>query len=253
MWAQHFPGRAIMRIDNDIAIIVPMANEEPEFALFTEELKSALDRLGTGRVYFIVDDVSEDRTLPLCNELSKDDPRFVTLYAPENRNVVDAYLRGYREAFENGHAIIIEMDAGMSHDPKAIPLFLRVLNEGNECAFGCRFVSGGSMQNSNFNRYFLSRFGTILANALLGTRMRDMTSGFEGFHRHIVKEILAHRFHSTAHFFQTELRYLLRNKKFAEVPIRYATPSPRVSRGAVRNAIGVLLYYFFRRMALRAP
>ena len=44
-----------MRIDNDIAIIVPMANEEPEFALFTEELKSALDRLGTGRVYFIVE------------------------------------------------------------------------------------------------------------------------------------------------------------------------------------------------------
>ena len=242
-----------MRFDNDFAIIVPMANEEPDFGPFAAELKAALDRLEAGRVYFIVDDVSKDRTLMLCRELSESDPRFVTIYAPKNRNVVDAYLRGYREAFDIGHRIIIEMDAGMSHDPKAIPLFLRTLREGNECAFGSRFMSGGSMQNSNFRRYFLSRFGTILANTLLGTRMSDMTSGFEGFHHHIVKEFLDHRFRSKAHFFQTELRYLLRKKKFAEVPIRYTTPSPSVSRGAVRNAIGVLLYYFLRRVARRPP
>lgn len=239
--------------DDDFAIIVPMANEEPEFALFTEELKAALTRLKTGRVYFIVDDVSKDRTRRLCEELSESDPRFITVYAPENRNVVDAYLRGYREAFDKGHPIIIEMDAGMSHDPKAIPMFLRALTEGNECAFGSRFMEGGSMRSANFRRYFLSRFGTFLANALLGTRMSDMTSGFEGFHRHIVKELLGHRLRSRAHFFQTEVRYLLRTKKFAEVPINYITPSPRVSRGTVRNAVFVLLYYFFRRVALRAP
>jgi dolichol-phosphate mannosyltransferase len=242
-----------MRFDNDFAIIVPMANEEPDFGPFVAELKAALDRLEAGRVYFIVDDVSKDQTLMLCRELSESDPRFVTIYAPKNRNVVDAYLRGYCEAFDKGHRIIIEMDAGMSHDPKAIPQFLRVLNEGNECAFGSRFISGGSMQNATIRRYFLSRFGTILANALLGTKLSDMTSGFEGFHRHIVKELLGRRFRSKAHFFQTELRYLLRKKKFAEVPIRYTTPSPSVSRGAVRNAIGVLLYYFLRRVARRPP
>ena len=242
-----------MRYDDDFAIIVPMANEGPDFGPFVNELKAVLDRLKKGRVYFIVDDVSTDNTLALCKSLSENDKRFVTVYAPEDRNVVDAYLRGYREAFDNGHPIIIEMDAGMSHDPMAVPSFLGALEQGNECAFGSRFMKGGSMQNSSFKRFALSRGGTLLANALLGTKLSDMTSGFEGFHRHIVKELLDHKFRSTAHFFQTELRYFLRSKKFAEVPIHYKTPSPRVSRGAIRDSIGVLLYYFLRRMARREP
>jgi Glycosyltransferases involved in cell wall biogenesis len=243
-----------MKTEDNFAIIVPMANEEPAFFFFINELKAVLDRLEAGRVYCIVDDVSKDRTLALCKVLSESDKRFVTVYAPDGRTVVDAYLRGYREAFDNGHKIIIEMDAGMSHDPGAVPLFLRALNEGNECVFGSRFMKGGSMRDSGFRRFVLSRVGTFLANALLGTKLTDMTSGFEGFHRHIVKELLDHRFRSRAHFFQTEVRYFLRRKKFVEVPICYGTPSPRVSGGAVRNAVGVLLYYFLRRVALcRVP
>lgn len=239
-----------MRYDDNFAIVVPMANEESGFSSFVNALKIVLDQLKKGLIYCIVDDISEDRTLALCKALSESDRRFITIYAPENQNVVDAYLRGYREAFNNGHRIIIEMDAGMSHDPKSIPLFLRTLNEGNDCVFGSRFVSGGSIKNCGFKRYFLSRTGTLLANALLGTKMSDMTSGFEGFQRHIVKELLDHRFRSRAHFFQTEVRYLLRNKKFAEIPICYSAPSPIVTRGAVRNAISVMLYYFLQRVAL---
>jgi dolichol-phosphate mannosyltransferase len=237
------------RINDNFAIIVPLANEEPDFVPFTDELKAVLNGLKTGRVYFIVDDVSTDGTLTLCKGLSENDKRFVTVYAPEDRNVADAYLRGYREAFNNGHRIIIEMDAGMSHDPKAIPMFLHALEE-SECVFGSRFMKGGSMQNTGLSRYILSRGGTMLANILLGTKLTDMTSGFEGFHRHVVKELLDRRFRSRGHFFQTEVRYFLRLKKFVEVPVHYATPSPRVSRGAIRNAIIVLLYYFFRRLAL---
>jgi dolichol-phosphate mannosyltransferase len=239
-----------MYYDSNFAIVVPMANEEKEFDVFALELRNILTKLHAGMIYFIVDNASKDRTIELCQELSKQDSRFITVYAPENKNVVDAYLRGYREAYNRGHDIVVEMDAGLSHDPKAIPMFLRVLDEGNECAFGSRFINGGSIQDSNIYRYFLSKFGTILSNGLLGTRMRDMTSGFQAFHRHIVKEIIDHPFRSKAHFFQTELRYLLRRKRFAEVPIHYSSPSPRVSRKAVRNAVSVLLYYFFKRVTL---
>jgi len=43
--------------------------------------------------------------------------------------VVDAYMRGYREAFKNNHDLIIEMDAGLSHDPETIPAFLTALTK----------------------------------------------------------------------------------------------------------------------------
>ncbi len=231
------------------AIVVPMANEEADFKPFIEMLNLVIAELNPGNVYLVVDTVSKDRTLELCREVSAKDSRYVTVWAPENRNVVDAYVKGLRTAYDAGHDLIIEMDAGLSHDPRAVPMFLRVLNEGNECAFGSRFINGGSMGDSPFNRRFLSKFGTILANLLLGTRLFDMTSGYQGFHRDVVAKIIQHEFKSTAHFYQTELRYLLRKRRIYEVPIHYQAPSPRVSSKAIRNAYRTLLYYFFQRLA----
>ena len=234
------------------AAVIPMANEENGFSIFSGEMTRVLDRLETGAVYIVVDSVSKDRTWELCKQLSEKDPRYRAIWAPENRNVVDAYLRGFKEAYNNDHEIIIEMDAGMSHDPKAIPMFLSVLNEGNECAFGSRFINGGSMADSPIKRRLLSRVGTLLANSLLGTRMYDMTSGFQGFHSHIIGKLLKYQFLSTAHFYQTEVRYLLRNHSYAEIPIHYKAPSPRVSRNAIRNSLKVLAFYFYYRISGRS-
>lgn len=242
-----------MYFGNNWALIIPLANEEDEFETFIQALRSTLDRLNSGTVYLVVDTVSKDRTLELCKALEATDPRFVAVWAPENRNVVDAYIRGYRAAYDHGHEFIIEMDAGLSHDPRAIPMFLRVLNEGNECAFGSRFINGGSITESNYKRTVLSKVGTVLSNVLLGTRMYDMTSGYQGFHRDIVRRFLAYQLLSKAHFYQTELRYLLRFTRYAEIPIHYKAPSPRVSQRAISNSISVLLHYFKLRLTGRQP
>ena len=234
------------------AVVVPMANEEEGFDLFISELTAILDRLGTGAVFIVIDKVSNDRTLSLSQQLSGRDPRFHTVWAPDNKNVVEAYLRGFQEALDHGFEIIIEMDAGMSHDPKAIPMFLRVLNAGNECAFGSRYINGGPMFDSHLKRKALSRGGSMLANLLLGTRLADMTSGYQGFHAHVVKKLLGYQLRSTAHFYQTEVRYLLRRHRLMEVPIHYKAPSPRVSKSAIRNAWQTLLFYFLQRLSGQA-
>ncbi len=232
----------------NFAVVIPMANEQKDFHPFVTSLTEVLNMLECGKVYFVVDKVSKDSTLELCNEISTIDNRFITVWAPENKNVVDAYIKGYKAALKNGHEIIIEMDAGLSHDPKALPMFLRVLNEGNECAFGSRFINGGSICDSSWKRTFLSKFGTILSNLLLGTKMCDMTSGFQGFHANIVEKIVEYNLLSKAHFYQTELRYLLRKSRYAEIPIHYRAPSPSVSRKAILNSISVLSHYFRLRL-----
>jgi dolichol-phosphate mannosyltransferase len=219
----------------------------------TSSLVSVLDRLASGTVYFIVDQASKDRTVELCQAMSAKDSRFQTVWTPQNRNVVDAYLNGYRHALAAGHKFIIEMDGGLSHDPRALPMFLRVLNEGNECAFGSRGINGGSMTTSSPTRRFLSNFGTFLANLMLGTRMKDMTSGYQGFQSYVVGAFLAYPLKSTAHFYQTELRYLLRHTRYMEVPIHYRAPSPSVSRKAIMNSLSTLLYYTRKRFGSNPP
>ncbi len=191
--------------------------------------------------------------MELCTALAKTDSRYVTIWAPENRSLVDAYLRGFREALAQGHTYIIEMDAGLSHDPRALPMFLRVLTEGNECAFGSRYINGGSMADSPPRRRFLSKGGTLAAQWLLGARMADMTSGFQGFHRRILSKLVDYPLLSRAHFYQTEVRHLLRNTRWMEVPIHYRAPSPRVSQKAIRNSVEVLFHYFFKRLSGHSP
>lgn len=232
---------------------MPLANEEPDFAEFARVFTNVLDQMKSGIVYLVVDNVSKDRTLDLCRELSVKDPRFVAIWAPENRSIVDAYMRGLREGLERGHDIIIEMDAGLSHDPRALPMFLRVLTEGNECAFGSRYINGGSMADSPFFRRFLSKGGTIAAKVLLGAKLSDMTSGYQGFRRDVLERLIKYPLRSRAHFYQTEVRHLLRHSRLMEVPIHYRAPSPRVSNKAIRNSIDVLLYYFFKRLTGQSP
>ncbi len=235
------------------AVVVPLANEECELPHFEEALRTVMDGLEGGRVYLIVDRVSTDRTLECCRELELRDPRFITKWHPENRNVVDAYINGFKAALGDGHEIIIEMDGGLSHDPRAIPAFLRALNEGNDCAFGSRYINGGSMVDSPLPRRILSKGGTLLAQLLLGSKLADMTSGFQAFRRSVLVKVVNHPLRSRAHFYQTELRHLLRRQKYIEVPIHYRAPSPRVSRGAIRNSLATLGYYFLRRIQNRSP
>jgi dolichol-phosphate mannosyltransferase len=238
---------------NNWAAVIPLANEEAELPEFAAVLRGVMDAAGGGTIYFIVDRASKDRTLECCQELAKLDSRMITKWIPENRNVVDAYLNGFREAIKDGHEIIIEMDGGMSHDPRAIPAFLRALNEGNDCAFGSRYINGGSMVDSPFRRRLLSKGGTLLARWLLGAKLADMTSGFQAFRRSVLLKVVDYPLRSRAHFYQTELRYLLRHQKLIEVPIHYRAPSPRVSHGAIRNSIAGLAYYFAKRLAGNSP
>jgi len=238
---------------NNWAVVVPLANEEADLPAFAAALQDVMDAAGGGTAYLIVDRVSKDRTLECCKELSGKDPRFITKWLPKNRHIVDAYINGFRAALHDGHEIVIEMDGGLSHDPRAIPAFLRALNEGNDCAFGSRYMNGGSMVDSPLRRRLLSKGGTLLAQWLLGACLADMTSGFQGFRRAILLKVVDYPLRSTAHFYQTELRHLLRNQKLIEVPIHYRAPSPRVSKGAIRNSVAVLIHYLLRRLQGRSP
>ncbi|MDT8390812.1 MAG: glycosyltransferase family 2 protein [Lentisphaeria bacterium] len=162
------------------------------------------------------------------------------VWAPENRCVVDAYFRGYREAYDAGAEWILEMDGGLSHLPEEIPRFIQAMESGVDFAGGSRFVSGSAYRESRFARWLTSRGGTWVSNVLLGTKMKDMTSGFECFSRAAMKLVLSHGVRSKAHFFQTEIRYLMHRLNWVEVPITYSRPSKSVGKNSLKDAVKCL-------------
>lgn len=221
-----------------LGVVIPLANEEDTVEkLLTEVLQNLLPG---DQVFCIFDNACKDSSLSLVKNMSKDDSRIVPVWAPENRSYVDAVLRGYREALENDCEWILEMDGGFSHLPSQIPRFIEAMSEGYDFAAGSRYVEGG-VSNGRFSRHLISKGGTIVTNLLTGTRMKDMTSGFECFTRETLEYVLAKGIKSRAHFFQTEVRHMLHHKKWIEIPITYSDPSPSVGTGVLLDALKNLL------------
>lgn len=223
-----------------LGIACPMANEGTEAVRFVREVLEQCNGFRSVRFFAVLDKATTDNTLELLREYALTEPRLEVIWAPENRCAVDAYIRGYREALAAGSDWVLEIDAGFSHRPADIPQFFTVMQKGYDCVFGSRFMPGGSIRRSSLKRYFISRCGTILTNLMLGTRLHDMTSGFELFSRRALEGVLQIGIRSRAHFFQTEIKVYCRNLKITEVPIQYQAASPRLRASAVKEALAQL-------------
>ncbi|HEX8722601.1 MAG TPA: hypothetical protein VF736_18435, partial [Pyrinomonadaceae bacterium] len=140
---------------------------------------------------------------------------------------------------------VLEIDAGFSHQPSDIPRFFEKMSEGFDCVFGSRFCPGGAVTESPLKRRVISRGGTLLTNLLLGTRLTDMTSGFELFSRAALQRVLRRGVNSRGHFFQTEIKAHCHGLRVAEVPIHYRAASPSVNNGVLKDAF-VNLWRLFR-------
>ncbi len=217
-----------------LGIAMPLANEESTIVTFLEQVLTQLGR--EDAVYCVLDRVCKDRTRELVEQIHQRDARVNCVWAPENRCVVDAYFRGYREAMAGGSQWVLEMDGGGSHEPAGISQFIAAMEAGYDLAAGSRFCPGGRY-SGRFSRYALSKGGTLLANRVLGTRMYDMTSGYECFSRRAMQAILDHGVRSRAHFFQTEIRYMLHDWRWIEIPIHYRNPSKSVGSSSIREAL----------------
>jgi len=217
-----------------LGIVTPLANEENTIDEFLDRVLPHL--MGQDKIFCVLDNACKDKTKEKVEKTSQKDKRVILVWAPENRCAVDAYFRGYREALKDNCDYILEMDGGLSHLPEEIPKFIDAMEKGIDFAAGSRFVKGGKYVTAG-KRYLLSWGGTLLSNLLLGTKMKDMTSGFECFSNKAMKYILDKGVKSKAHFFQTEIRFYLRDWKWQEIPITYSNPSESVEGSTIKEAL----------------
>jgi dolichol-phosphate mannosyltransferase len=220
-----------------LGVAVPLANEEETIGNFLDRVLVHLQ--AQDRVYCVLDNMCKDRTRAIVSERSAQDPRIVLVWSPENRCVVDAYFAGYRAAYGDGCEWILEMDGGLSHPPEEIPLFIKGMESGCDFVGGSRYLPGGT-HKSPWNRVLVSKGGTLLARLLLNAKMTDMTSGFECFNRKAMQLVLKNGVASKANFFQTEIRFMMHDLRWMEVPIGYQNQNFRIGRSSIREAFRIL-------------
>jgi glycosyltransferase involved in cell wall biosynthesis len=218
-------------------IVMPVANEG-------DTMGEVLDRiLGLPyddlSIYPVVDDYSTDNTAEVIRSYEHTG-RVKCIYFKESTGVISCYLEGFRRALEDGAEQIIEMDGGGSHKPEEIGQFIDKLDAGYDCVWGSRFVTGGGIENLPLYRRILSGGGTFLANLVLHTTLKDMTSGFEAFKAEVLRGMNLDAFLSTGHMYQTEMRYYCRNLNTVEVPIHYTGSTSSLKLKSVTEALRIL-------------
>src|SRR6266545_4760897 len=154
----------------------------------------------------VVDDSSPDGTGEIADRLAQELDGVSVLHRARKEGLGPAYLDGFRRALADGADAILEMDCDFSHSPGDVPRLIAAL-EGADLVLGSRYVPGGRVENWGLVRRFVSRFGSLYAQALLGLGVRDLTGGFKCYRRAVVEALPLDEIHSKGYAFQIETTY----------------------------------------------
>lgn len=233
-----------------IFIVTPTYNERGNLEEFVKRVAGA--GLSDFKI-IVVDDNSPDGTGKLAEKLAEKYPLKV-LHRSEKSGLGTAYVHAFKKIlageFKNwgDPELIVQMDADLSHDPKAIPAMLAKA-QNYDVILGSRYVPGGKIENWNITRRALSRFGNIYARAVLGLPYRDMTGGFKCFKRHVLENIDLDSLSSVGYNFQIETTHKAHQMgyKILEIPITFAERKT----GKSKIDLTIILESLWRVLTLR--
>jgi dolichol-phosphate mannosyltransferase len=203
---------------SSVCILVPTYNEAENIRFFLGGLFLALP---AARV-IVIDDGSPDGTGDIVRGLMASDDRLRLISRDGKQGLGTAYRVGMAAAIEEGHDLVIEMDADMSHPSDRLQELVRMA-ESADLVIGSRYVAGGRTSGWTWRRETLSRVANVLAMVVLGTRVRDLTAGFRCYRATALRAIDLPTVHSNGYAFQVEMthRILRAGLSVTEIPITF--------------------------------
>ncbi len=218
-------------------IIIPTYNESENLP----RLLSAIFEVTPAVHVLVVDDNSPDGTGQLADGLAATDPRVHVIHRAGKLGLGTAYIAGFRWALARDYALVFEMDADFSHQPRYLPDFLKAAEDA-DLVLGCRYMPGGGTEDWTMSRKLISRGGNLYARLATGLPFRDLTGGFKCFRREVLAALDLDAVRSKGYAFQIELTYRTRKLGFrvVEVPIIFPDRkfgSSKMSGRIVREAM----------------
>ncbi len=154
-----------------VSVLLPTYNERDTLPELVARLAQTL---GADHEVVVVDDASPDGTAEVARGLARTHPVRV-VRRPTKLGLASAVVEGARAA---RGAVVVVMDADLSHPPEVVPALVGAIEGGADLAVGSRYVPGGGVDRWPVYRRWMSRLAVWLARAWLGQQVRDPVSGF---------------------------------------------------------------------------
>lgn len=221
-------------------VVVPTYNEAGNIERLTRELTQQFDHTGIHGRILVVDDGSPDGTAAIVTACAERDPRIELLQRTEKQGIGPAYIAGFRHALAGGAALVVQMDADFSHDPKDVTRLVDAASDA-DLVLGSRYVPGGRVLHWNALRRLISRAGSVYARVVLGLALRDLTGGFKCFRREVLQSLRLDDVAAAGYVFQIEMTYrtLIAGYRVIEIPITFTerqVGESKMTGGIVREA-----------------
>jgi dolichol-phosphate mannosyltransferase len=236
-------------------IIVPTYNERENLPRMAERLMS----LPVTVDLLVVDDNSPDGTGQIADELAAKNSRIHVLHRSQKNGLGRAYIAGFKWALERDYEFIFEMDGDFSHNPDAIPEFLKVARDQEaDLVIGSRYCYGVRVVNWPLKRLMLSRSAGIYVRVITGLPITDPTGGYKCFRRRALQSLDLDAVQSNGYSFQIEMTHRLwrQGLKVAEVPIIFTDREhgqSKMSKHIIFEALWMVWKLLFQNGLRRWP
>jgi undecaprenyl-phosphate 4-deoxy-4-formamido-L-arabinose transferase len=177
-------------MDNvQVAIVIPVYNEEENLPTLMQRLMSVMQGLGKSFEILFIDDGSHDNSLQILKSFTKNSQvRVVEL--TRNYGQHAAIMAGFSITQAD---IVITMDADLQNPPEEIPKLVRVMEEGKYDVVGT--IRKG--RKDSFLRILPSKIINVVARKITKVSMRDWGCMLRAYSRLVVKRMIQCHEHAT--------------------------------------------------------
>jgi dolichol-phosphate mannosyltransferase len=234
------------------SVVIPAHNEAENLAPMVERTTRALTETGFDYEIVVVNDNSEDDTDAVMNRLCARDPAVRLVHNRGPRGFGLAVRTGLQHF--SGDAVAIVMADG-SDSPEDIVTYFQRIQEGYECVFGSRFVSGSRIIDYPPHKLLLNRLANWFVKTLFRLPYNDVTNAFKCYRRNVISGIgplIAKHFNLTV---EMPLKSIVRGYSYTVVPISWTNRKVGMSKLKIQEMgsryLFIVLYVWLEKLLAR--
>ena len=215
-----------------LSVIIPSRDEAENLReCITKVAQSLIDHCIENEI-LVIDDGSTDKTAEIIKELRMQFP-CVSYIQNEGENGFGCAVRLGLQEF-SGDAVAIMM-ADWSDSPLDLIRYWTKLQEGYECVFGSRFISGGNVIDYPKAKLVANRIVNTAIRHAFKIPCNDITNAFKIYRREVIegcKPFISPHFNLTV---EIPLKAVIRGYSWTVIPISWRNRSKGVAKLKLRE------------------
>lgn len=215
-----------------LSVVMPAQNEEGSVGATVEGVVAVLEREGVDYEVVVVNDDSEDSTEAVVAGIGERNPR-VRVHRSHYERGFGMAIRAGLDVYSGDAVAIVMADA--SDNPEDLVRYLRLLEDGYDCAFGSRFMAGAKVYDYPRLKYVVNRLANQFIRILFRHQYNDTTNAFKAYRREVIETIqplLSKHFNLTV---EMPLKAIVRGHTYAVVPTNWTNRTSGVAKLAMKE------------------